>query len=157
MTEKDERIRKARAQLFRYLAYRARTSSEAAAYLQRKGYTDRESMAVIKDLHEMGYLDDEAFTRDFISYRKSRGFGLRRIQHELINKGLEKKTVADILAEEVNEQEELQTISALLGKRVPEDGITDQRWLASQAAFLQRRGFRDRLIMKVLRAYGFGE
>jgi SOS response regulatory protein OraA/RecX len=40
---------------------------------------------------------------------------------------------------------------------VPADGITDQRWLARQVAFLQRRGFRDRLIMNALRDYGFGE
>jgi len=157
MTENEERIRKARTQLFRYLAYRARTGSEAEAYLQRKGYAESEARAAIKDLQEMGYLDDDVFTRDFISYRKARSFGPRRIRHELINKGLEKKTVDDLLAAEGDEQEELKTIRALLAKRVPEDGVTDQRWLARQAAFLQRRGFRDRLIMAALRDYGFGE
>ncbi len=157
MPEDDERVRKARSQLFRYLSYRDRTGSEAAAYLERKGYDESEVRAAIKDLQEMGYLDDEAFTRDFISYRKARSFGPRRIRHELINKGLEKKTVEDLLAAAGDDQEELQTIRALLERRVPADGATDQRWLARQAAFLQRRGFRDRLIMTVLRDYGFGE
>jgi regulatory protein len=157
MPEDDERIRKARTHLFRYLSYRARTGSEAAAYLQRKGYADSEARAAIADLQEMGYLNDEAFARDFISYRKARSFGPRRIRHELINKGLEKKSVEELLAAEGNDQEELQTIRELLEKRVPADGITDQRWLARQVAFLQRRGFRDRLIMNALRDYGFGD
>jgi regulatory protein len=157
MLEDEERIKKARTQLFRYLSYRARTVSEAAAYLKRKGYAESEARAAITDLQEMGYLDDKAFTRDFISYRKARSFGPRRIRYELINKGLEKKSVEELLAAEDNDQEELQTIRALLEKRVPADGKTDQRWLARQAAFLQRRGFRDRLIMTVLNDYGFGD
>ncbi len=157
MSEHDERIRKARTQLFRYLSYRARTGHEAAAYLKRKGYAESEVSVAIKDLQEMGYLDDEAFTRDFISYRKARSIGPRRIRHELIIKGLKKKAVDDLLAAEGDDQEELQTIGALLTKRLPADGVTDQRWLARQASFLQRRGFRDRLIMSALRDYGFGE
>jgi regulatory protein len=157
MPDQDERISKARAQLYRYLSYRARTCGEATAYLLRKGYAESDARAAIKDLQEMGYLDDEAFTRDYISYRKARSFGPRRIRHDLIKKGLEKKTVEDYLAAEGDEQEELQTIRGLLEKRVPENGVTDQRWLARQTAFLQRRGFRDRLIITALRDYGFGE
>jgi len=157
MPEDEERIKKARTQLFRYLSYRDRTGSEAEAYLKRKGYTESEARTAVTDLQEMGYLDDEAFTRDFISYRKARSFGPRRIRHELINKGLEKTSIEEFLATEDNDQEELQTIRELLVKRVPADGKIDQRWLARQAAFLQRRGFRDRLIMTVLRDYGFGD
>ncbi len=157
MPEQGERVWKARSMLFRYLSYRARTCSEAAAYLARKGYTEREISKAIKGLQEMGYFNDESFTRDFISYRKARFIGPKRIKHELANKGLDKRTIDELLTAENDEQEELRAIDVLLEKRMPANGVIDQKWLVRQAAFLQRRGFRDRLILSALKAHGFGE
>lgn len=153
----DEEKNKATKLLLRYLTYRARTSKEAFAYLQKKGFTEQVIKETIIDLQDLGYLNDRTFTRDFIGYRKGRSFGPRKIRYELLNKGLEKKEVDYLLESGLGEEEELQTIKALLHKRIPEGGLTDQRWLIKQAAFLQRRGFRDHLIIKALRTYGFGE
>ncbi len=157
MTDCDDQIRKARARLFRYLAYRARTSSEAASYLQKLGFANGEASAAIKDLQEMGYLNDKVFTGDFISYRKARYYGPRRIRHELLNKGLDRSTVEELLAADEDVQEELQTIRVLLNKRVSANKDADQRWFVRQADYLRRRGFRDRQIMTALKEYGFGE
>lgn len=155
--ELDGGKNKARTLLLRYLAYRARTSKEAYAYLQKKGFPEQVISETINDLQDLGYLNDRTFTRDFIGYRKGKSFGPRKIRYELLNKGLEKKEVDHLLKSGLGEEEELQTIKALLLKRIPEGGLTDQRWLAKQAAYLQRRGFRDHLIIKALRNYGFGE
>ncbi len=155
--ELDGGKNKARTLLLRYLAYRARTSKEAYTYLQKKGFPEQVISETINDLQDLGYLNDRTFTRDFIGYRKGKSFGPRKIRYELLNKGLEKKEVDHLLKSDLGEEEELQTIKALLLKRIPEGGLTDQRWLAKQAAYLQRRGFRDHLIIKALRNYGFGE
>jgi regulatory protein len=148
---------KAKSMLMRYLSYRARTGKEAHNYLAKKGFSDKLICSVIKEMKERNYINDESFTRDFISYRKARQYGPKRIRFELLNKGLKKDQVDLLLDSEKNDEQEPNTIRELLNRRVPTDGITDQRWLARQVSFLQRRGFREYLIFKVLRDYGFFE
>ena len=153
----DENVRKARVFLLRYLAYRARTGKEAFAYLERKGFGEKIIYKAIQEMQEYGYLDDERYTKDFISYRKARNFGTRRIRHELLAKGIDRGKVDSAINKEQDEGEEEATIRTLLARRVPADNIFDQRWINRQASFLQRRGFRDHLIISVLKDYGFGD
>jgi regulatory protein len=153
----DEQHKKARSLLFRYLAYRARTGKEAAEYLNKKGFSPEVSDDMIKELQNLGYINDQKFAQDFISYRKSRDIGLHRIRFELLNKGLDKSQVDPLISAEINDHEELETIEKLISKRIPQNGCFDQRWLARQVSFLQRRGFNNHLIIKALKNYGLAE
>jgi regulatory protein len=144
-------LKKARSRALRFLTYRARSVKELETYLQQKEFAAGIVTSVIAEMKDYGYLDDYKFTRDFICYRKSRGYGQKRIKYELKLKGIERDCVDELITDSFDREEELNMIRDMLNKRFPEDGIIDQRWIARQAGFLARRGFQENLIMNVLR------
>jgi regulatory protein len=150
-------LKKARNRALRFLTYRARTVKELETYLQQKEFAAGIVTAVVAEMKDYGYIDDYKFARDFINYRKSRGFGKKRIKYELKLKGIERDCIEELIADSFDREEELNIIRDMLRKRYPDDGIIDQRWVARQAGFLARRGFHENLIMNVLRELGNNE
>jgi regulatory protein len=144
-------LKKARSRALRFLTYRARTVKELETYLQQKEFAAGIVASVIAEMKDYGYLDDYKFSRDFINYRKSRGYGKKRIKYELKLKGIERDCVEELIADSFDREEELNVIRDMLRKRMPDDGIIDQRWVVRQAGFLARRGFQENLIMNILR------
>ncbi len=144
-------LKKARSRALRFLTYRARTVKELENYLQQKEFAAGIVTSVIAEMKDYGYIDDYKFVRDYINYRKSRGYGRKRIQYELKLKGAERDFVDELIADSFDREEELNIIREMLVKRLPDDGIIDRRWLTRQAGFLTRRGFQENLIMTVLR------
>jgi len=144
-------LKKARSRALRFLTYRARTVKELETYLQQKEFAAGVVTTVIAEMKDYGYLDDYKFVGDYINYRKSRGYGKKRIKYELKLKGAERDVVEDVIKDSFDREEELNTIREMLGKRLPQDGKIDQRWLARQVGYLARRGFQEDLIMTVLR------
>lgn len=150
-------LKKARSRALRFLTYRARTVKELETYLQQKEFAAGIVASVIAEMKDYGYLDDYKFVRDFINYRKSRGYGKKRIQYELKLKGIERECVEELIAENFDREEELNTIRDMLKKRMPDHGLIDRRWIARQAGFLARRGFQENLIMTALREFDDNE
>ena len=144
-------LKKAKSRALRFLTYRARTVKELETYLQQKEFAAGIVTSVIAEMKDYGYIDDYKFARDYINYRKSRGYGIKRIQYELKLKGIERDCIEELVADNYDREEELNKIRDMLRKRLPDDGIIDQRWVARQAGFLARRGFQENLIMNVLR------
>lgn len=153
MSEEDS-LKKARTLLLRYLTYRSRTGKEAADYLQRKGYGEDTVAFLIQEMQGYGYIDDDRYIKDFSGYRKANNFGPRRIRHELLNKGIDRFKVESVMKQVTDENEEMQIIIKLLNKRIPADNVLNRRWLVRQISYLQRRGFRNHLILSALREYG---
>ena len=153
----DDQYKKARSLLFRYLTYRSRTKKETSDYLCKKGFSPEVCDTVITELQELGYINDRLYAQDFIRYRKDRGVGSHRIRFELLNKGFENQHVDELISTLINDHEELETIERLINKRIQKNSNFDQRWLARQISFLQRRGFSNHLIFKALKNYGLTE
>jgi regulatory protein len=87
------------------LAFRARSSSELARSLQRKGEEKPHVEWAIARLHEQGLLDDAAFARSFarskvVDGKQSR----RRVQQDLARKGVS-RTTSDEAIDTVFEEE----------------------------------------------------
>ncbi|MEO6527811.1 MAG: regulatory protein RecX [Gemmatimonadaceae bacterium] len=128
----EERIFREAAQLKVYdralnmLAFRARSSSELARSLVRKGEEKPHVDWAIERLQEQGLLDDTAFAQSFtrakvLGAKQSR----RRVQQDLARKGVS-RTVSDAAIETVFEEE----------------GI-DQRELVEEVARKKLRALRD--------------
>ena len=80
------------------LAFRARSSSELARSLVRKGEERRHVEWAIERLNEQGLLDDDAFARSFarakvVGGRQSR----RRVQQDLGRKGISRSVAAEAI------------------------------------------------------------
>ncbi len=146
-------LKKARSKSLRFLTYRARTAQELEQYLQKKNYGPALIEQVMTEMRNYGYINDNRFTADYISYRKSGKYGERRIRYELLNKGVAREVVTCELAKSFNDEEELEKMNELIEKRIPEDGKYDQKWFKRQFTYLVRRGYKENLALKVLQKY----
>lgn len=153
----EKRVKKARSLVLRYLTYRPRSKQEVLDYLTRKGYESEIIQDTISEMERYGYIDDYKFANDFIVNQKMRGHGVRRVRYELQLKNIERQIIDDKIAEMFDPEEDLSRIKELIERRKPAGAAIDQRWLSRQSAFLQRRGFQENLIYKVLKDYNPSE
>jgi regulatory protein len=77
----------------KYLSLRARTVWEMRKHLVDKGQTLEEAEAIIKDLIEAGYLNDEQYAIDYILFGQSKNRGQIRITKELRDKGISEEAL----------------------------------------------------------------
>lgn len=145
--------KRARSLLLKLLTYRSRSIKEAADYLKNKGFANDISETIIAEMITYGYLNDEKFVDNFISYRKSQGYGKLKVRHELIIKGIDRDIIEVKLETSFNRDDDLDRIKTLLEKRIARKQEIDGRWIKRQAAFLKRRGFQDSLILTALKEY----
>lgn len=81
-----------------YLSVRPRSEREIRDYLKGKGYLSSVADKVSQRLEELGYLDDEAYARQYIDENKSR-YGTLRLKNELIKRGVDRNIIGEQLAE----------------------------------------------------------
>lgn len=80
-----------------YLTTRARSSKEVETYLMRYGYLDSTVEMVILKLHKLNYLDDVQFATQWIESRSNKALGKRRLQYELLKKGISHEIALQVL------------------------------------------------------------
>jgi regulatory protein len=136
------------------LAARGRASGELRRLLVQKGEAAGVVDEAVQRLRVAGFLDDEAFARQFTRYRAvNGGLSRRRIQGELARRGVDRAIVAaaieeifieegvdEVAAIEQSAQKRLRTMSKL-------DAPTKRRRLYS---YLARRGYDADAIKDVL-------
>ncbi len=150
--QEDKELRKARAGLLRLLGYRARSRREAEAYLQKKGFDSAVIETVLGEMEKWRYIDDCSFTAGLIESCLRKGWGPLRARFALLSRGIPRPR-----AEEGIEQyygpgvEESLARGILEGRIDPGAEVMDRGSIRRLAAYLKRRGFRDRVIMKILR------
>ena len=126
------------------LAARGRASGELKRLLVRKGEEPRVVGLVIERLTAAGFLDDDAFARQFTRSKTTSGISRRRIEQELGRKGVDRSVAADAVAETFAEEQvdESAAIERAAEKKLRTlgkvDELTRRRRLYS---YLARRGF----------------
>ncbi len=83
-----------------FLAVRPRSVAETRRRLVHHGYRPDLVEGVLERLSSMGYLDDEGFARAWVESRdRSRPRGMEALRRELYLKGVDRDTIAAVLAE----------------------------------------------------------
>jgi regulatory protein len=114
----DTRIAKARLQTFRWLAARPRSEREIRRKLYDKGYTESVIDKVVTGLYESAYLDDGVFARQWArNLAVNRRLGNRRIEMSLLEKGISKENIHEVLEELRQETPELKVIRDLIRRK----------------------------------------
>jgi regulatory protein len=136
----DETARATEAALV-FLAYRPRSEREVRDRLRRSGYDPSVIDQVITRLHDWRYLDDTDFARRWVENRAThRPRGTRLLQQELRQKGIDRETAREVIAEA--ELDEAADAEALARRRLPayagDDPASIRRRLG---AYLARRGY----------------
>ena len=154
----EKTLARARNTAYRLLTYRARSRKELEEKLKDRDFSDAVIEAVIAGLARLGYINDQEFARQWAAGRiRLRGFGRRRIEQELRNKGISRDVVRETLREVFEDapeadiaQQEAEKKLRSLARLAPE---VRRRRLAGH---LERRGFSSGTIYDVLRRVGAG-
>jgi regulatory protein len=112
--------------------------------------------AVIVRLKEMNYLSDTRFAEDYTRVRKeNEKFGRRRVQQDLMMKGVEKELVASTLQTAYEDVDEVVLARQYIArKRLKQpSGANAQKETVRVMNRLMRAGFSSNAIFKVLRAW----
>lgn len=122
-----------------------------------EGETGERAMdRVVARLKELNYLSDTRFAADYTRLRKeNEKFGRRRVQQDLVQKGVHKDLIASTLAtayEDVNEVELAKAYIARKRMKRPE-GEDAKKQAARVMGRLMRAGFSAGTIFKVLREW----
>ena len=116
--------------------------------------------AVVARLKELGYLSDERFAEDYTRVRKEHEkFGRRRVQQDLMQKGVGKELVATALEtayEDVDEAVLARQYIARKRMKQP-SGANAQKETVRAMNRLLRAGFSSRAVYKVMREWNLPE
>lgn len=96
----------------RALTARPRSEQEIVERLEERGYDEEIIAQTMADLQDAGLIDDEAFAREWVYYRTSRGLGPWRIRQELRQKGVDRYIIEDVL-EDIDEDDSLETATEI--------------------------------------------
>jgi regulatory protein len=152
------------AGLFEYavgaLARRMRTERDLRRLMRdraEEGEAGARAMdAVIVRLKELNYLSDERFAEDYTRVRKEHEkFGKRRVQQDLMMKGVGKELVASTLETAYEDVDEVVLARQYIArKRMKQpSGVNAQKETVRAMNRLLRAGFSSRAIYKVLREW----
>jgi regulatory protein len=126
------------------LAARGRASGELKRLLVRKGEEPGVVSAVIERLFAAGFLDDDAFARQFARAKSTTGTSRRRIEQELGRKGVDREVARTAIAETFAEEQVDETIAidrAAEKKLRTLAKVDDQTRRRRLYSYLARRGF----------------
>jgi regulatory protein len=121
---------------------------------------ERAMDAVCMRLKELGYLSDTRFAADYTRLRKeNEKFGRRRVQQDLMQKGVHKELIATTLATAYDEVDEVGLAREYVArKRMKKpSGVNAQKETARVMGRLMRAGFSSGAIYKMLREWDLPE
>ncbi len=156
------------AGLFEYavgvLARRMRTVRDLRRLMKSRAEEgeagERAMDAVVVRLTELKYLSDTRFAADYTRLRKeNEKHGRRRVQQDLMQKGVHKELVAATLAKAYDDVDEVALARAYIArKRMKQPSGPDaQKQTARVMGRLMRAGFSSSAIFKVLREWDVPE
>ena len=137
----------------RLLTVRARTRSELAGQLTKRGYPDDAVQAVLGRLEAVGLIDDEDFAEQWVRSRQANaGKGKRALAVELRTKGVDDEVIAAAL-EGIDAGAELvraeQLVQRRLRREVLGDG-DDAKVMRRLVGMLARRGYSQSMAVAVV-------
>jgi regulatory protein len=133
-----------------FLGYRARSEKEVRDRLGRYGYGEETVEVVIGRLKELGYLDDEDFSR-FVAREAARRYGPRRVSAELRKRGVDAELARDVVEEEFAGRSERQEARSIAAQRYNRGGSDAEA--RRVYGFLVRRGYSSEVCAEVAREY----
>jgi regulatory protein len=134
------------------LAVRDRTRAELFRLLAAKGYTQEDSKVAVDRLSEQGYLDDRRFAQAWARRRlQTKPMGPHRLSKELEAKGIEGELVCEVLRDIYDQGEVAAARRAMAGKLSGLTHLPASSRTGRVARFLQRRGFSNEVIWRLLR------
>ena len=124
----------------RLLSFKDRTEEEMRRKLKEKSYTENEVEDVIAFLKEYGYINDRRYAERFSSdAKKIKKWGRRRIEAELLSRGIPREIIDEVTKE--NEEDEKEIILDEIKRRFKNADFSNRKERARIFSYFARRGF----------------
>ena len=142
--------RRAKEKALYLLEYRSHSKKELTDKISRTASREA-AEAAAQRMEELGLINDEAYARELArSLLERKGYGVRRARQELLQKGIDRELVEEILEEQAPDpREKLREIV----ERKYQDRLRDAKGYRRTAAALQRLGYGYEDIRAVLREF----
>jgi len=154
----DKALSRAKWLALRYLATRARSRAEAAAYLGKKEVPEEHIEHTLSYLEEYGYIDDRKFAATYSRYLiEKKGLSRRALAFELKKKGVSEEDASPALEELFGDggEDEYEVALRMARKKAATlKGVEREKARRRLAGFLQRRGYSFEVVRKTLRELG---
>jgi regulatory protein len=151
----------ARTRGLRFLETRDRSGGEVAARLRRHGYDEEVVSAAIVWLEERGFVDDRRFASSYAAEKRRAGWGRRRVESELLRRGIDRSILDETLDSEGRQGEDASAendLIAVVARRFgAEAGVDRGRAERRARAFLLRRGHDWGAVGRIVHAAFDGE
>jgi regulatory protein len=142
----------ARKILLDQLTGQARSRSELAGKLAKKGVPDDVAGRLLDRFEEVGLVDDESFARSWVATRQSgKGLARRALAQELRRKGVPDDVARDAL-DEIDPDDELESARALVRRKLRTASRLDHATAVRRlSGMLARKGYPPGLAFQVVR------
>jgi len=151
--EQHKQRQKAKNIIFRLLKVRQRSEKEIHDRLRVKGIDQNTIDETLRYFKNIGYIDDRAFTQQWIHSRLLKPFGPNRIRYELKSKGIDLEIIQNELDQVIKNYCEDEIILSLAQRQaVKYKNIEKTKVKKRLYDFLLRRGFKPETISKVVDA-----
>jgi regulatory protein len=149
-TSKKSSYKKAFNYALNILAKSSKTKQEIIKKLTEKEYNEETIQAVIAKINDLGYINDEQYIEDFIRNKAdtSQGLNKRTLQNKLMQKGVDKELIQQILENSVID--EYQNAIQVAEKKLRNLKGSDREKKAKLYAFLIGKGFDYEISSKVI-------
>lgn len=153
-TAHNNAYNKVRRKAMDLLMRREHAVAELQKKLIAKDYDADIVAEVVERLADEGLVSDERFTEAFVRYRRNNGYGPRRIQSELRERGVSEKIQSTYL--DSGDPQWFEQAAQVQNKRFGDGLPEDFKERARRARFLQYRGFTSDHIREVLDDFDSG-
>lgn len=128
----------------RLLARRDHSRKELLNKLIGKGFDREDVLAVIDELTQQGWQDDQRYAKSYARYRMQKGYGPVRIEYELKQNGVDEANLEDVLQESGDNWMDL--LERVYRKKYNDKNNLDRNEWAKRSRFLLHRGFTGEMI-----------
>ncbi|MCX5781409.1 MAG: RecX family transcriptional regulator [Elusimicrobia bacterium] len=140
---REDEKKKAINSVFHLLSIRSRSEKELGEKLKTKKISEENITDAIGRIKELGYINDEKFAKERISYLRQKGKGPFIIKMDLRRAGIQEDTINELLfKDKTSKNIEIEQVKNIVLSRLKRMGKIDAKTKFNRLmGFLARRGF----------------
>jgi len=131
----------------RSLSMREHSKFQIKTKLKNKGFDNTTIESVLSELQEVGFQSDDRYTKEYIVYRQSNGYGSKKIIYELKLNGIDAELINKNFD---NFKDDFDVLYNLAKRKIIDYKFDDQKKMLKYVNFFKSRGFDNNTILKVI-------
>ena len=137
---KEVILKRAKLRALHLLNTMGRTESQLRQKLKMSGYTDEITEEAISYVKSFGYINDDAYARNYIENRKGKK-SKKELYAQLVQKGLDRNVIDQAFEECYEKEDTKEAIAEILRRKKYDPESADYKETQKILGFLTRKGF----------------